>query len=181
MVWLTGTTLARLRDQLRARGQRPSLVASEPGISPDEAELANVVAEFGPFCEAMYLMMSADGAVTEPEREVLKGALRSLSDNRIRTHHMEALLEKASKQAKDTGREKRLEEVTKELSEDNARAEVAFVLSAAIAFADNAIADEENEMLNGFAEALGIDDDRANTLLDEVEADLEKSASQQGA
>ena len=57
-------------------------------------------------------------------------------------------------------------------AEDKTRAEVAFVLAAAIAFADNAIADEENETLNALAEGLGIDESRANELLDDVEKDL---------
>ena len=46
------------------------------------------------------------------------------------------------------------------------------MLAAAIAFADNAIADNENETLNAFAEGLGIDDERAEALLDEVEKEL---------
>jgi len=58
------------------------------------------------------------------------------------------------------------------LREDPVRSEVAFVLAAAIAFADNAIADEENEVLVAFAEGLGIDEERADELLDGVEADL---------
>jgi hypothetical protein len=63
-------------------------------------------------------------------------------------------------------------DVVAELHEDPARSEVAFVLAAAIAFADSAIADEENETLNAFAEGLGIGETRANELLDNVEADL---------
>ena len=50
-------------------------------------------------------------------------------------------------------------------------AEAAFVLSAAVAFADNEIADEENDVLNGFAEKLGISTERAEELLDGLEAD----------
>jgi superfamily II DNA or RNA helicase len=65
-----------------------------------------------------------------------------------------------------------MREVIAQLHDDPARSEVAFVLAAAIAFADNAIADEENDALNLFAEGLGIDDSRANELLDSVEADL---------
>ena len=45
-----------------------------------------------------------------------------------------------------------------------------------MAFADNAIADEENETLSSFAEGLGIDEGRANDLLDSVEADLAERA-----
>ena len=41
-----------------------------------------------------------------------------------------------------------------------------------IAFADSAIADEENETLNLLAEGLGISEARADELLDSVESDL---------
>ena len=67
-------------------------------------------------------------------------------------------------------------EVISQLSDDPARAEVAFVLAAAIAFADNAIADQENDTLNELAEGLGIDEGRASALLDGVEADLAANA-----
>ncbi|MDF2694995.1 MAG: hypothetical protein K0S65_3378 [Labilithrix sp.] len=172
MIWLSNSTLGRLRDQLQQRGQRPSLVAPDPNMSPEAVELMNILAEYGPLCEAMSLMMSADGKIGNEEREVLKGALRNLSGDTIRTPHMEAMLDAAGKNVADHGRSARLQEVVAQLHEDRARAEVAFVLAAAIAFADNAIADEENETLNDFAEGLGIDEGRANQLLDEVESDL---------
>jgi tellurite resistance protein len=173
MIWLSTSTVARLRDQLRTRGQRPSIAIGDVSkMTPDAAELATVVAEFGAICEAMYLMMSADGKVTAEERDVLKGALRNLSDDSVRSAHIDAMLDQAAAQMAEQGREARLRDVVTQLHDDPARAEVAFVLAAAIAFADNAIADEENDMLNLFAEGLGIDDARANVLLDSVEADL---------
>jgi uncharacterized tellurite resistance protein B-like protein len=172
MIWLSNSTLARLRDQLKTRGQRPSLIAPAPGMSPDDAEALNIQEEYGPLCEAMFLMMSADGKVGAEERTVLKGALRNLSNDTIRGTHMDAMLEAAQKHVGEQGREARMQEVVGQLQEDRARAEVAFVLAAAIAFADGAIADEENETLNSFAEGLGIEEGRANQLLDEVEADL---------
>jgi tellurite resistance protein len=171
MIWLSNSTLVRLRDQLQTRGQRPSIVAA-PGVNADTAELMTIVAEYGPLCEAMYLMMSADGKISSDEREVLKGALRNLSGDTIRTAHMESMLDTAGKNVADHGREARMKQVIEDLHEDKTRAEVAFVLAAAIAFADNAIADEENETLNTFAEGLGIDEGRANELLDDVEKDL---------
>jgi tellurite resistance protein len=177
MICLSTSTIARLRDQLRARGQRPSVALSGEKLTPEEAELATVAAEYGPICEAMYLMMSADGTVTSDEREVLKGALRNLSADTVRSVHIEALLDRAALSAKTEGRDARLREVIATLHEDAARAEVAFVLAAAIAFADNAIADEENETLNLLAEGLGIDENRANELLDTVEADLAERPS----
>jgi uncharacterized protein YpuA (DUF1002 family) len=48
---------------------------------------------------------------------------------------------------------------------------------AAIAFADNAIADEENEAFDALAEGLGIDETKANALFDAVDED----SKQQGA
>ncbi len=71
-----------------------------------------------------------------------------------------------------------MEDVILQLKDDPARAEVAFVLAAAIAFADNAIADAENDTLNELAEGLGIDDARATELLDGVEADLAASGAE---
>jgi tellurite resistance protein len=180
MIWLSNSTLFRLRDQLQARGQRPSIAAS-PGMTADNAELMTIVAEYGPLCEAMYLMMSADGKISSDEREVLKGALRNLSGDTIRTAHMESMLDTAGKNVVDHGREARVKDVIEQLHEDKTRGEVAFVLAAAIAFADNAIADEENETLNALAEGLGIDESRANELLDDVEKDLAGQQPPEGA
>ena len=174
MIWLSNSTLARLRDQLRSMGQRPSIVAPNANMTPESLEMMQILGEYGPLCEAMYLMMSADGKVTNDEREVLKGALRNLSGDSLRSAHIEAMLDAASRNVADHGREKRMAEVVAALHEDKVRAEVAFVLAAAIAFADNAIADEENDTLNALAEGLGIDESRANELLDTVEHDMEK-------
>ena len=177
MLWLSNSTIARLRDQLRTRGQRPSVALGETKLTPEAAEQAAVGAEYGPICEAMYIMMSADGKISDDEREVLKGALRNLSGDTVRGVHIESMLDQAGKNVAARGRDERLREVIAMLHEDPARAEVAFVLAAAIAFADNAIADEENETLNAFAEGLGIDEARANELLDSVEADLAERPS----
>jgi tellurite resistance protein len=175
MIWLSNSTLQKLRDQLKKRGQRPSIALPGGPVSQDAAEAMMAISEYGPLCEAMYLMMSADGHVTEDERQVLKGALRNLSDDQLRSAQIEALLDTATKAVEQHGREERMKEVILALHEDRARAEVAFVLAAAIAFADNAIADEENETLNSFAEGLGIDEATATQLLDNVEEDLAKS------
>jgi uncharacterized tellurite resistance protein B-like protein len=170
MIWLSNSTVARLRDQLRLKGQRPSIAAM--GLDPEAAANAAVMAQYSPICEAMYLMMSADGTISTEEREVLRGALRNLSEDSIHSAHIDAMLDAAAKAVTEQGRDARLQEVVDHLADDPARAEVAFVLAAAIAFADSAIADEENETLDRFAEGLGIDEARANELLDSVEADL---------
>jgi uncharacterized tellurite resistance protein B-like protein len=170
MIWLSNSTVARLRDQLRQKGQRPSLAIDS--VDPEVVELATIVAHYGAISEAMYLMMSADGKITAEERDVLKGALRNLTEDSIRSTHIDAMLDAAAKAVAEQGRDARLKEVIEQLAGDPARSEVAFVLAAAIAFADSAIADEENDTLDMFAEGLGIDEARANELLDSVEADL---------
>ncbi|MEI7892908.1 MAG: TerB family tellurite resistance protein [Myxococcales bacterium] len=173
MIWLSNSTLTRLRDKLRASGQRPSLFLTDPtAISPEATELLATTAEYGPLSEAMYLMMSADGHVTHDERQVLRGALRNLSDGSVRSVTIEALLDAAARNVASHGREKRLLDVSQQLAEDPNRAEVAFVLAAAMALADNVVADEENDLLNRFAELLGIDEVKANALLDALENDL---------
>ena len=171
MIWLSNSTLQKLRDQLKKRGARPSVVL-DVSAGLDAAEAMAAIAEYGPLCEAMYLMMSADGHVTDDERQVLKGALRNLSDDQLRTVQIEGLMEAAAKNVAEQGREERLKQVILALQEDRARSEVTFVLAAAIAFADNAIADQENETLNELAEGLGIDEATATRLLDSVEEDM---------
>jgi tellurite resistance protein len=173
MIWLSNSAIARLRDRLRERGAPPSRgFPFASSMLPEELERAASIAEYGPLCEAMYLMMSADRDITVAEREVLRGALRGLSDGSVRSGHIDAMLEQAGKDVATEGRVRRLEVVCAALREDASRAEVAFVLAAAIAFADGAVADEENEVLNDLAERLGIDEAKATSLLDAVEADL---------
>jgi tellurite resistance protein len=170
MLWLSNSTLSRLRDQLRFNGRRPSVTDERetvPMVDPEQ-----VVAQYGGLCEAMYLMMTADGEVSEEEREVLRGALRNLSGDVLGTLELDALLASAARSLATDGRDARMQVVIEQLKQERARAEVAFVLAAAIAFADSAIADDENETLNAFAEALGIDEARATQLLDDVDRDL---------
>jgi len=168
MFWLSTSTVARLRDQLRAAGQKASVTVGEGGVE----NLQILKAEFGPICEAMYLMMSADGDVSTEEREVLSGALSNLSGSALDGDIVDELIGQAQKRAEDEGSKARLAAVIAALATDPARAEVAFVLAAAIAFADNAVADEENETLDAIAEGLGIDEARADQLLVAVEKDL---------
>jgi uncharacterized tellurite resistance protein B-like protein len=167
MLWLSNSTISRLRDQLLESGGRPS-IAHEGDREPSSVNRI----EFGPLCEAMYLMMVADGDISGIERDVLRGALRNLSDGQLRSAEIEGLVEQAARNVKAEGKDARLKAVAQEIAADRSRAEVALVLAAAIAFADNAIADDENETLNAFAEAIGIDDDRAEKLFDDVEREL---------
>jgi tellurite resistance protein len=69
------------------------------------------------------------------------------------------------------GRERRLEEIAEQLSEVPAEAETAFTLAAAVALADETVADEENALINQLAQWFGISSQRAESLLDELASD----------
>src|SRR5690349_14749589 len=106
-------TIVRLRDALLQSGRRPSLVASsayetltrEGLLSPEEVGALNRV---DPLAETMFLMMSADGKVTDTERDAVRGAVRGLTDNVLRTGTINVMLENYAQKLASEGREERL-------------------------------------------------------------------------
>ncbi|GAC1558839.1 MAG: hypothetical protein NVS3B10_17870 [Polyangiales bacterium] len=174
MIRLTEERLGRLRDRLRARGQRPSVLRA-PGMPLPKADLVEatqIVEEWGAFCEAMYLMMAADRRVLNVEREVLRGALAVLSDDRVRTMHMDAMLDAAARKVAAEGLDRRLAKVIEVLKEDQARAETTVILAAAIAAADDRVVPEEHALLAKMFAGLEIDQARADALLAELDESL---------
>jgi len=173
---LKTTTIERLRDALLQSGRRPSVVLSsayetltrEGLLSPEEASALNRV---DPLAEVMYLMMSADGKLAEAERDAVRGAIRGLSNNILRTGTINVMLENFEQRSAEQGRDERLRELAEEICEHESDAEAAFALAAAIALADDAVADEEDAFINQLATWLGISPSRAEELLDQLEAD----------
>jgi hypothetical protein len=160
------TRLEPLRDALKARGQRNSIVM---GGSVELIEAMQFLDEWGPFVEAMYIMMVADRRMMNVERQVLRGALAVLSDEKVRTRHMEAMLDAAARNVVAEGVERRLQKVLAKLSQHPTKAESAALVAAAIAAADDKVVPEENELLKRMVRDLKIDDARANEILSEVE------------
>src|ERR1700733_5445715 len=122
MLTLTREKLDPLREALRERGARPSVVLSVASVADSKTvnatelvDALRLVEEWGAFVEAMYLMMAADRRVMNVEREVLRGALLLLSEDRVRTRHMEAMLDAAMRKVMVEGPEKRLEAVIEAL------------------------------------------------------------------
>jgi uncharacterized tellurite resistance protein B-like protein len=159
--------LESLRDRLRVRGQRPSIVLPGPATSAELIDALEVVEEWGAFVEAMYLVMAADRRVLNVEREVLRGALAVLSNERVRTRHMEAMLDAAARRYATEGEEARLA-----LNGHRARAETAVVVAAAVAAADHRVVPAEAAILRRLEEGLGVETGRVNAIL----ADLERSS-----
>jgi tellurite resistance protein len=165
MLPLPREKLEPLRDRLRARGQRPSIVMPLAGTSTELIDALRLVEEWGPFVEAMYLMMAADRRVLNVEREVLRGALAILSNDAVRTRHMEAMLDAAMRKVAKEGTEARIAVVIASLKEDPARAETAVIVAAAVAAADDRVVPEEHVLLTRLCEGLGVDEARADEIL----------------
>ena len=173
MPQINTAAIGRLRDRLLETGGPPSRLVS----GADLAEAASTLDTdeegrrlFEAAFEAMYVMIAADGSIGQEERDVFRGAVRELTANGMRTAQIEAMMVDCEQRLKTEGATKRLETISGVLKTERVAAEAAFVLAAAMAFADSEIADEENDTLNAFADLLGIDGDRANALLDELEA-----------
>jgi tellurite resistance protein len=169
MIKLQPKTLERIRDHFREVGQPASVAFTRVPAGDDPfAGDPDAKRRFEALFEAMFLMISADGNIADEEREVLRGAVRGLTDNAVRTAHIDKLMDECKVRAAE-GRETRLEAIAPILQEDPALVEAAFSLAAAIAFADSDITDEENELINDLAEVLGLDGERAEQLLNLLE------------
>jgi tellurite resistance protein len=169
-------TIQRLRDALLQSGRRPSVIVSpayetlaRQGLL-DAAE-ASALERVDPCVETMYLMMAADGTVKLTELDAIRGAVRGLTGNRLRSGTVDFMMSTYAARLKMQGREQRLEEIADQLSESPVEAESAFALAAAVALADDTVADEENALINQLALWFGISQDRAETILDELEHD----------
>lgn len=168
MLKLTHDKLNPLREALRQRGARNSIVLPNVANAAELVDALRLVEEWGAFVEAMYLMMVADKRLKNVEREVLRGALLLLSNERVRTRHMEAMLDAAMRKVMVEGPEKRLAAVIEALQGDPAKAESAVVVAAAIAAADLKTVPEEQALFAELVRGLGIDEARAEKLLVEM-------------
>jgi tellurite resistance protein len=171
-------TITRLRDALLQSGRRPSMMLSsayetltrEGLLSPEELSALNRV---DPLAETMFLMMAADGTLADQELDAVRGAIRGLTDNTLRSGTIKVMLENYQQRLTQESREERLREIAEEISEDVNEAEGAFALAAAVALADDSVTDEENAFINQLAEWFGISEQRAAEILDQLEEDRE--------
>jgi tellurite resistance protein len=169
-------TIARLKDALLQSGRRPSAVVSpayetlaRSGILSTEEVVALTRVE--PLAETMFLMMSADGKVEPDELDAVRGAVRGLSDNILRSGTITVMLENFEQRLAEHGRDQRLREIADEISSEPAEAEGAFALAAAVALADDDVATQENDLINELTIWFRISPGRANEILDQLEAD----------
>jgi tellurite resistance protein len=175
-VKLKTRTIERLRDALLESGRRPSVVVSsayetltrEGLLSPAEIAALNRV---DPLAETMFLMMAADGKLTNDERDAVRGGIRGLTDDVLRTGTINVMLDNYQRRLESEGRDERLRQIAETIAEEPSEAESAFALAAAIALADDDVAEEENSFINQLASWFSIEPDRAGLILDQIEHD----------
>jgi tellurite resistance protein len=180
-VWdvkLKTRTIERLRDALLESGRRPSVVVSsayetltrEGLLSPEEITALNRV---DPLAETMFLMMAADGKLTTSERDAVRGGIRGLTDDVLRTGTINVMLDNYQRRLDSEGRDERLRHIAETIAEAPSEAESAFALAAAVALADDDVAEEENAFINQLAGWFGIEPERAGIILDQIEQDAD--------
>ena len=135
------------------------------------ADVLAVVQRVSPICEVLYLLLLADDAEDARELEVLRGAVRALTDGALRTAEIENMLALYATMLERHSRQERLERVTAQLALDRSDAEAAFTLAAAMVIADETPDERERAVLKELRELLGIPHARAQVLLGEVGVD----------
>jgi len=175
-VKLKTRTIERLRDALLESGRRPSVVVSsayetltrEGLLSTEEVAALNRV---DPLAETMFLMMAADGKLTADEHDAVRGGIRGLTDDVLRLGTINVMLENYQRRLKAEGRDERLRQIAESIADQASEAESAFALAAAVALADDDVAEEENAFINQLAGWFGISQERASAILDQIEED----------
>jgi tellurite resistance protein len=153
----------RLRDKLLKRGMashRPPPMKAEP-----KPEALAMTERVRPFAEAMYLVLAADGAIGERERDILRGALRSLTDGMLSSASMEAMLSEFERGRALQGVESRLDTVAAALYDDRSDAQLALGLMAAASEADGRRDSAEQAIILALGERLGIGEPDLRELL----------------
>ena len=156
--------IERLRDKLLARG-RPSMFPPQTtALSPELQALAERVR---PFAEVMYLVLASDSKISDPERDVLRGALRSLTEDALSSSTLDAMLTEFEAARERQGLEMRLDHIASQLYSDRADARLALGLATAAADTDEGVGAEERAVIEALAERLRIGQDELQALLRE--------------
>ena len=166
---MTSKRIERLRDKLLARGQ-PTL--APPAIAPVATpELWALAERVRPFAEVMYLVLAADDEISERERNVLRGALRSLTEGALSSAALDEMVAQFEQKRAREGVELRLDYLASALYPDRSDARLALGLATAAADADRGVGPQEREVITALAERLGVGKSELAELLHDDPAD----------
>jgi len=154
--------IVELRDQLLERGPESIVPGQFSKEHPLEAAAYDRVQ---PFAEAMFLVMSADAGISTSELDVLRGALRTLTDGELGTLAMEAMLADLEAKLERDGPELRMDNVAAHVWPDPKDRELMLVLAIATATADGQIQAAETQAIFELAARLGVSSERVLSWL----------------
>jgi tellurite resistance protein len=164
---MSSVRIERLRDTLLRRGMVTSSPPPSAGpvtFKPEQLELARRVR---PFAEAMYLVVAVDSNVGDRERDLLRGALRTLTDNMLSSAVLDTMMREFESARGREGIEQRLDAIASALYWDPFDAELALELAIAAAEVDGRLDAREQSILKALAERLGISERHVDELLHE--------------
>ncbi len=169
-------TIERLRDALLESGRREGTVLSSAyetlarqGLLSTEETAA--LRRVDAVAETMFLMMAADGQVADAERDAVRGAIRGLTGEVLHAGVINVMLETYASRLREQGRDTRLRQIAQDVAGEAHEAESAFALAAAVALADDQVADEENNLIDELSRWFGFSDEEAANILDRLSRD----------
>lgn len=169
-------TIERLRDALLQSGRKQSAVMSSAyetlarqGLLSRDEQAA--VQRVDAVAETMFLMMAADQMVSEAELAAIRGAIRGLTGEALGDGVVKVMIEGYALRLKEQGRDARLKSIAEALRQNSDEAASAFALAAAVALADNDVAEAETGFIRELAGWFGFDEAKANSILDELARD----------
>ena len=118
--------------------------------------------------EAMYIAANADDDFGAKEREHFVRNVVGIGGGAIKPEDVKAVLLKLKGKAKE-GRASRLKTLGPRLPRPQDK-EHAFALACSMALADGIVLDEEKQFVDELAVSLGIAQERADTILDELKS-----------
>ena len=118
--------------------------------------------------DAGVLMAAADGEITADEYDQVADVISGFLDGQVSNKQVRAIITESVQMLVDQGVDARLEALSAHHVTEELR-EVAFQVACAVLVADGEYGeDDEGEAYEAIAEALEIDEDRAQELFDEV-------------
>lgn len=161
---LEAAAVLRLRDYLLHDHD-----VSRADVDSSPATVEAVLHRLKPFAELMYLVMATDGVIDAAERKTLLSALEVLCDNAVPGSHLAAMLDGFDQHVKelDVPVEYRVQNAAARIGTEKQDREMAFLLAAAVAVADDRLEEVERATMQTVRENLGISDRRMSELLDE--------------
>ncbi|HWP07151.1 MAG TPA: TerB family tellurite resistance protein, partial [Polyangiaceae bacterium] len=105
----------------------------------------------------------------------VRGGIRGLTDDALHSGTIAVMLQNYQRRLDQDGRDERLRQIAETIAVEPGDAESAFALAAAVALADDDVAEEENAFINQLAGWFGITPERSGQILDQLDQDQEVS------